>query len=241
VANFSQVRHALPRSQTCRGGSMQSRRAGRARAGRRGRVGRGRASAVILWKRRNSRSWMPEVALDDMQRNAGIEQAGRARVAEAMRATKVDRPPMVVAEIEPADELAEALLEGAVGVRAPAEAVLGQPDKQVRAGGVPRGWDAVAHPVLLGADDRDDLLVNEDRVGGVVDRGLLAAQLGGRRSPGLSAGRQPVDRDQRVESSIADAPQTTPSPAERRPSSRVMQRRRGRPDPVPSNSRRPRR
>lgn len=57
--------------------------------------------------------------------------------------------------------------------------------------------DAVAHPLLLGADDRDDLLVDEDRVGGVVDFGLLVAQLRGdglRRRPAAvrrsrSAGR----------------------------------------------------
>lgn len=68
-----------------------------------------------------------------------------------------------------------------LGVGVAAKVVAGDRDEQVA------GWwrvrvaqqrpDVVVHPLLLGADDRDDLGVNEDGVRRVVDLGLLKAQL----------------------------------------------------------------
>lgn len=118
-------------------------------------VGGGQRLGVV---HRHLRREVPEVALDDLQRNAGVEQAGGAGVADAMGAAKVDRAALVVAQIEPADEPAEALLEGAVGVRPRAEAVLGRSDEQVAPSRVVDRRDAAVHPPLLGADDRDDLV-----------------------------------------------------------------------------------
>ena len=59
---------------------------------------------------------MPELALHDVQRDAGVEQARRAGVPEAMGAAKVDRAPLVVAQVQPAHQLAQPLLKAAVGV-----------------------------------------------------------------------------------------------------------------------------
>ena len=65
-------------------------------------VGSGQRLGVM---HRHPRRQVPEIALHDVQRNAGVEQAGRAGVTEAMGAAKVDRAALVIAQVQPATSL----------------------------------------------------------------------------------------------------------------------------------------
>lgn len=59
-------------------------------------------------------------------------------------------------------------------------------------------------PFLLGADDRDDLGIDEDGVGRTVDLGLLVAEPGGERVRVVRRGADGEEREQRVAVQHAD-------------------------------------
>ena len=58
-----------------------------------------------------------------MQRHAGVDQAGRAGVAEAVGAAESERPAVVVAQVGELDELAQPPVQGRLRVGPVAVAV----------------------------------------------------------------------------------------------------------------------
>jgi hypothetical protein len=55
---------------------------------------------------------MPEVALHDVDRDAGVQQAGGPCVPEPVSPLEVDQPPGAVADVEPPGQLGERPVQG---------------------------------------------------------------------------------------------------------------------------------
>lgn len=66
---------------------------------------------------------VPEVALHDRQGDAGVQQLGGPRVAEAVGALVVDQAALGVTDLEPAGELAQQAAQGVGAVMAEAVTV----------------------------------------------------------------------------------------------------------------------
>jgi hypothetical protein len=60
---------------------------------------------------------VPEVALHDVDRDAGVEQAGGPGVPESVGPLEVDQPSGVVADIEPPGQLGERPVQGRRRIR----------------------------------------------------------------------------------------------------------------------------
>src|ERR1700730_7706882 len=100
---------------------------------------------------------MPEIALHDMQRDAGVEQAGGLGVPEAMGPLKVDRLTGAVSNVQAAGEFTEPMPQVVGGVRAVTVAVHDRGQEQIF-GRLPAGLSVGEEPVgplLLLLDDRD--------------------------------------------------------------------------------------
>ena len=123
---------------------------------------------------------MPEVTLQHMQRDAGVQQAGGDGVAESVGAVEVDQGAGAVTHVQPDGQIGQQIPQGVAGVGPVAVAVHLRRKEQVLRG--PAGCavfgEEPLRPLLLFADDRDDLGVHEDGVGRAVDLRLLVAQLG---------------------------------------------------------------
>ena len=127
---------------------------------------------------------MPEVALHDVDRHAGIHlQAGGTRVPEPVGPPEVDQPSGAVADIQPPGQLGEHPVQGRCYVGPVGVAVEQQAQEQVAGTRARRGAlvQPGGGPLLLGPDDRDDLGVDQDGVRRAVDLGLLVAEPGGHR------------------------------------------------------------
>jgi hypothetical protein len=123
---------------------------------------------------------MPEVTLQHMQRDAGVQQAGGDGVAEPVSAVEVDQGTGAVTHFEADGQIGQQIPQGVAGVGPVAVAVHLRRQEQVLrgpAGCAVRGEEPL-RPLLLFADDRDDHGGHEDGVGRTVDLRLLVAQLG---------------------------------------------------------------
>ena len=142
---------------------------------------------------------MAEVALDHGQWHAGVYQAGRAGVAEVVGAADLQATAVVVAQVGELDERAQLGVQGLHGVGAVPVAVHVAGDEQVpgRHSGEAAGGHLSVRPLLLGADDRDGVGVDQDCVGRVADLGLLIAELGDEPVVGVGA-RESGERQHRV-------------------------------------------
>ena len=143
---------------------------------------------------------MTEIPLDHVNRDAGVEQAGGLGVPETVGPLEVDHAAGAVADPEPAGQFGERLVKGRRHVGPVGIAVEQQPEEQVARPCARCGvlLEPGSSPFLLFPDDRDDLGVDGDGVGGAVDLGLLVAQPGD-QGPGACCGlRSGTRRQQRV-------------------------------------------
>ena len=105
-----------------------------------------------------------------------------ARVCRKRCTLRQRRPAaLAVADVRQLAELLQAAGDRGLGVGVAAEVVAGDGEEQVarrrRVRVAQQRPHVVVHPLLLGADDRDDLGVDEDRVRRALDLRLLKAQL----------------------------------------------------------------
>ena len=102
---------------------------------------------------------VPEVALHDVQRDAGVEQGGGLGVAESVGAVEVDQGAGAVADVQPSGQLGQQAPQPPIRVGPVAVAVLFA--ARNRYFGVVRGravfGEVPPRPLLLLPDDRDDL------------------------------------------------------------------------------------
>jgi hypothetical protein len=138
---------------------------------------------------------MAEVALDDVDGDAGVEQAGGPGMPEAVGALEVDHAAGAVADAEPERQFGERLVEGRRHVGPVGVAVEQHAEEQVARRHARCGVRVQpgGGPFLLRPDDRDDLVVDRDGVRGPVDLGLLVAEPGGQR-PGAGCGLRAGDQ-----------------------------------------------
>ncbi|WSG86444.1 hypothetical protein OIE76_42150 (plasmid) [Streptomyces sp. NBC_01727] len=123
---------------------------------------------------------MVEVALDDVQWDAGVEESGGLGVPESVGAVEVHQASGLVPDVEAGDELGEFVTDDLHGQRPVGPTVeFARQEHVPRPGaGEPVSSPVLVNPLLLSPDDRDDLGVHEDRVRRLVDFGLLVAELG---------------------------------------------------------------
>ena len=142
---------------------------------------------------------MPEVALHDVDRDAGIEQAGGPGVPEPVGPLEVDQPAGAVADAEPPGQLGQLPVQGRRHIRPVGVAVEQQAQEQVAGTRARRGMllQPAGSPLLLLPDDRDDLGVDQDGVRGAIDLRLLVAEPGNHRAR-LAGRRASGQRQQRV-------------------------------------------
>ena len=112
---------------------------------------------------------MAEVAHDDVERNAGVDQVGRGGVAEAMCLTDLNGSTGGVGDRQLLGELFEAQVHGRHGVGGGTTAVDPSAHEQIPGLDLGRthGGHEVTRHLLLRLDDRDDLGIDGDGIGQV--------------------------------------------------------------------------
>ncbi len=134
------------------------------------------------------RRQVAEVALHYVQRHSGVQQAGGPGMPETVSAVEVHQGAGSVAHVQAAGKLIEHGAEpgGRVGPVAVAVGPRGQEQVLRRGDRRLAGCQELVGPLLLGADDRHDLLVDQDGVRRALDLGLLVAEPGGERRAGAA-------------------------------------------------------
>jgi hypothetical protein len=142
---------------------------------------------------------MSEVALDDVDGGAGVEQGGGLGVPEPVAAGVRQFPAVAVTQPDRVAELAEHQVVVAGFPGAGGLAVAGQPGEQVTGGPVRAEVPPLPDPFLLLADDLHDVGADQDGHRGALDLGLLVAEPGNHPAVGNGGRVDAGNRGQRVE------------------------------------------